>query len=159
MTGLRAVFSPLRAFTWQGIKRWVRQSFPSVQTISTADLANWMAQEAAGPTLIDARRPEEYAVSHLPGALQINSVEAVEAAGISKDRPIVIYCSVGYRSARLGAQLQAAGYSVMNLEGSLFQWANEGRYLHSASGPTRQVHPYSRLWSLLLDSAVVDLAK
>lgn len=159
MTGLPAVFRPLKAFTWQGIKRWVRRRFPSVQEISTADLADWLAQETAQPVLIDARRPAEYAVSHLPEAVQAKSVEAVEAAGVSKDRPIVVYCSVGYRSARLGEKLQAAGYQVMNLEGSLFQWANEGRLLQSAGGPTRQAHPYSRLWGLLLDSAVVELAK
>lgn len=159
MTGLRAVFSPLRAFTWQGIKRWVQQCFPSVQSISTAELADWMAKDTSSLVLIDARRSAEYAVSHLPGALLVNSVEAIEAAGISKDRLLVIYCSVGYRSARLGEKLQAVGYQAMNLEGSLFQWANEGRLLQSATGPTHQVHPYSRLWSLLLDSAVVDLAK
>ncbi len=159
MTGLQAVFRPLKAFTWQSIKRWVRRSFPSVQSISTVDLADWLVQETAQPVLIDARRPAEYAVSHLPDAIQASSVEAIESAGISKDRPIVIYCSVGYRSARLGEKLQVAGYEAMNLEGSLFQWANEGRLLESASGPTRQVHPYSRLWSLLLDSAVVELAK
>lgn len=159
MTWLRTVFRPLKAFSWQSIKRWVQRRFPSVQGISTADLADWLAQETARPVLIDARRPAEYAISHLPDAVQANSVEAVKAAGISKDKPIVIYCSVGYRSARLGEKLQTAGYQVMNLEGSLFQWANEGRQLESASGPTQQVHPYGRLWGLLLDSEVVELAK
>ena len=159
MTGLPTVFHPLKAFTWQGIKRWVRRQFPSVQGISTADLSDWLAQKTAQPVLIDARRPAEYTVSHLPNAVQANSVEAVEAAGISKNRPVVVYCSVGYRSARLGEKLQSAGYPVTNLEGSLFQWANEGRRLESADGPTRQVHPYSRLWGLLLDPAVVELAR
>ena len=157
MTGLRAVFSPLKAFIWQVIRRWVRQRFPTVEGISTAYLADWLTQGAGRPTLIDARRPAEYAVSHLPEAVPANSVEAVEAAGISKNRPIVVYCSVGYRSARLGEKLQASGYRVTNLEGSLFQWANEGRPLQSASGPTQQVHPYSRLWGLLLDPTAVDL--
>ncbi|MGB3296072.1 MAG: rhodanese-like domain-containing protein [Phormidesmis sp.] len=158
MTGLRTVFTPLRAFTWQAIKGWVRQSFPAVQTISTAELADWLGQDSQ-PVLIDARRPAEYAISHLPQAIQANSVEAVEAAAIPKDEPIVIYCSVGYRSARLGHQLQAAGYQVMNLEGSLFQWANEGRSLRAAAGPTRQVHPYNPLWGMLLDPSAVAVAK
>ncbi len=155
MTWLSSVFSPLRPLAWKGVKSWVHQSFPSVGSISTADLANWLAQDAPSPVLIDARREAEYAISHLPQAIWANTVEAVEeaikAANISTESPIVFYCSVGYRSARLAQTLQAAGYTVMNLEGSLFQWANEGRPLVADGEATYRVHPYSRLWELLLE--------
>ena len=143
------LLSPLRPLAWKGVKRWVRQSFPSVESISTADLENWLAQDDP-PLLIDTRQEAEYAVSHLPQAHRASTVEAIEAMGVSKEVPVVLYCSVGYRSARLGQQLQAAGYRAINLEGSLFQWANEGRSLVAAGQPTRQVHPYNRLWQLLL---------
>ncbi len=151
MAWLSSALNPLRTLAWKGVKRWVHQSFPSIESISTADLADWLAQAAPAPVLIDARREAEYAMSHLPQAIWANTVEAIEAAGISKESPIVLYCSVGYRSARLAQTLQAAGYSVMNLEGSLFQWANEGRPLVADGGATHQVHPYSRLWELLLE--------
>ncbi len=149
MVWLSFILSPLRPLAWKGVKRWVGQSFPSVESISTAALANWLVQDDP-PLLIDARREAEYGVSHLPQALHASTVEAIAAAGIAKEMPIVLYCSVGYRSARLGQKLQAAGYRAINLEGSLFQWANEGRSLVAAGQPTRQVHPYSPLWQLLL---------
>lgn len=151
MTWLSSAFSPLRPLAWKGVKSWVHQSFPSIDGISTAGLADWLTQDAPLPVLIDARREAEYTTSHLPQAIWANTLEAVEAADISKESPIVLYCSVGYRSARLAQTLQAAGYSVMNLEGSLFQWANEGRPLVSAGRATHQVHPYNRLWKLLLE--------
>ncbi len=172
-----AVYHSLRSLAWKGVKSWVRRSFSSVPTISTADLADLLQQESAAPLLIDARSPEEYQVSHLRHAHQAKTLAEAEAiiqeAGITEQTaeqtPIVIYCSIGYRSGRLGKALQDAGYRVMNLEGSIFQWANEGRSLvtahssahssanSSASHSTQQVHPYSRLWGLLLDPAVPKL--
>jgi hypothetical protein len=57
---------------------------------------------------------------------------------------------VGYRSARLAKKLQETGYShVINLEGSIFEWYNHG-YPVVAREPVRRVHPYNRLWGLLL---------
>ena len=109
------------------------------------------------PLLLDVRKPEEYALSHLPSAHRAQTV--AEAALViqkiaqqtdpSRLTPIVLYCSIGYRSGRLGAALQTVGYEVANLEGSIFQWAHEGRPLMAGDRSTRQVHPYSRLWGLL----------
>lgn len=157
MISLRTAFHPWRKFAWGRTQRWVQKSFPSVPTISTAELANWLAQEQVAPIVIDVRTAEEYAVSHLLQAHHARSLEAVEqiiadqGRTISQTAPIVLYCSVGYRSARLGESLQAAGYPVVNLTGSIFQWANEGRLLVSADEQqTRQVHPYNWRWQLLL---------
>ena len=173
-----AVSRSLRLLAWKGVKSVVQRSFASVPAISTADLADWLQKETFLPLLIDARSPAEYSVSHLPGAHRAKTLAEAEAvieeSGISKQTagqtaeqaPIVLYCSVGYRSGRLGKALQAAGYRVMNLEGSIFQWANEGRSLAtdllatdlsesaSAHHSTPRVHPYSWLWGLLLDPAV-----
>lgn len=144
----------LRSLAWKGVKSWVQRSFSSVPTISTAALASQLQQADSSPLLLDARSAEEYEVSHLRGAHRAKTIAEAEAvikeANIAKQTPIVVYCSIGYRSGRLGKALQAAGYEVMNLEGSIFQWANEGRSLVTAKGPTQQVHPYSWLWGLLL---------
>ncbi len=151
----RIVFSPFRAIVWQAVKALVRQKFP-LPTLSTATLADWLSNDPSSFILIDTRKKAEYNVSHLPHAHHAETVaesEAVMAAvNLCKRSPIVLYCSVGYRSGRLGVKLQEAGYSVMNLEGSIFQWANEGRSLVTADHSTRQVHPYSDLWGLLLTS-------
>jgi rhodanese-related sulfurtransferase len=108
--------------------------------------------------VIDVRRDYEFAVSHLPQAHHAPNLDAVLALGLAPQQPIVVYCSVGYRSARLVAQLQAAGYSeVYNLAGSIFQWANEGRVLVSQGQPVAAVHPFNPIWGLLLKPELSSL--
>ena len=83
-----------------------------------------------------------------------SAIESV-TAGISKETPIVTYCAVGYRSAEMVKRLKAAGFTnVRNLEGSIFQWANERRPLVQGEQPVARVHPYSTLWGRLLEDEV-----
>ncbi|HJN28142.1 MAG TPA: rhodanese-like domain-containing protein [Candidatus Latescibacteria bacterium] len=150
---------------WPMVKEGIRQRFPQVRQISTAQLASWLAHsDTLQPLLFDVRATQEYAISHLRGARQMSPVQDEAllneplqddplAGGIALDRPIVLYCSVGYRSARMAEMLQERGYTnVVNLEGSLFTWANESRPLVDAQGrSTTLVHPYDEACSGLLD--------
>jgi rhodanese-related sulfurtransferase len=141
---------------WIWVKRWVRRSFPEVPTIGTEALADWLSPTARGQSLVlvDVRKAEEFAVSHLPQACHATTVEAVKQLGLGADQPVVLYCSIGYRSARLVAKLRQAGFTqVYNLEGSIFQWANEGRPLVNDAGAVSSVHPYNPTWGLLLNSS------
>ncbi|MGH7937844.1 MAG: rhodanese-like domain-containing protein, partial [Bryobacteraceae bacterium] len=73
----------------------------------------------------------------------------------AKDATIVTYCSVGYRSAGMARRLHAAGFTrVQNLEGSIFEWANEHRPLVHDGKAATQVHPYDALWGRLLQPEV-----
>ena len=144
-------FNPIRPVAWMVVKQLIRQKFPTVEEISTDQLASWLASDRPPPLLIDARQPEEYAVSHLPEAHHGPTLAAVQRSGVSRDATIVVYCSVGYRSARLAQQLQAAGYDhVQNLAGSIFEWHNQGQPLVADGGLTQTVHPYNRTWGMLL---------
>ena len=68
------------------------------------------------------------------------------------DRPIVVYCSVGYRSSILARKLQDMGFTkVYNLEGSIFKWANEDRPLVQNQTTGYKVHPYNAHWGRLLE--------
>jgi len=143
--------NPLRALSWSLVKRWINQQFPDVPSLSTEQLAHWLVNEQPSPIVVDVRDEAEYAVSHLPGARHLPTVDAIQQADISPDSTLVLYCSVGYRSARLADKLQAAGYPhVFNLEGSVFEWYNQGHPLVADQQPVQQVHPYNRLWGLLL---------
>jgi len=141
----------LRSIGWQIIKRQIRTRFPQVKQLSTAALATQI-QAATPPVLLDTRTEAEFAVSHLANAQRIDpKTEDFSALQLPIDTPIVAYCSVGYRSARLVNRLQQAGYTnVANLEGSIFQWANEGRPVVRKGQPVQQVHPYSQTWGQLL---------
>ncbi len=135
---------------WDQIKSKIRKDFPGVPEISTASLAQAIARGAA-PVLIDSRSHSEFAVSHIPGALHATSVDEVKKVA-PPDAEILVYCSVGYRSAKLVAALRKAGFTkVGNLDGSIFAWANEGRPLVRDGGQSATtVHPFSLRWGKLL---------
>ncbi len=131
----------------------INRKFPSVTWLTTKELARWLNDpDRLQPTLLDARTQAEYKLSHLPQAERIDPHHPnIEAIVSSKDAPVVVYCSVGYRSASVAQQLAQAGFSrVYNLEGSIFQWANEGHPIYHNGYPTTLVHPYDPLWGKLL---------
>lgn len=136
------------------MKALVRERFPGVPHLTTAELADWLADPArTPPLLLDVRSKAEYEVSHLSGARWIEPESSAQdlLPTLPKDRTVVLYCSVGYRSAACATRLLAAGFTnLINLEGSLFQWANEARPLESAAGVAKQVHPYSTRFGRLL---------
>lgn len=151
------LFLNLKNISWAALKTLLHTQFPSVKSLSIADLANWLEQDDP-PRLLDARAPAEYQVSHLPGAqlvtedlLEDAAVEALDAK--SDLQSIVVYCSVGYRSAKLAAKLQQKGFEhVFNLEGSIFAWANAGYPVYRGTEQVTQVHPYNAAWGTLLNA-------
>ena len=140
---------------WSAVERMIESDFPGVPRITTDSLAARLADSTASPpVLLDARANEEVAVSHLAGARRIDPDASRYPAldSLAADTPIVVYCSVGYRSARVTQHLRAQGFTnVSNLQGSIFQWANEGRPVYRDSVEVEAVHPYDRVWGTLLD--------
>lgn len=137
--------------TWPDTLARVHREFPSVQSISPATLAAGAPGEP--PLLLDVRTPAEYAVSHLHGAQRAETLDAALRLlqGRPATAPVVVYCSVGWRSSALAVALQQAGFSaVYNLEGGIFTWANEDRPLYRGEQRVHLVHPYNRDWGALL---------
>jgi rhodanese-related sulfurtransferase len=127
----------------------LKKEFPAVKTLSTADLA----ARSDSPILLDVRSEEEFAVSHIPRALRAeeDAAEQLHQLGVRDDQMVVVYCSVGYRSAKLAQELTAAGFrKVRNLEGSIFAWTNEGRPLVNSHGAAEGTHPFNRVWGRYL---------
>lgn len=155
LVGLLAVlFIWAARLTPERVVPLISARFPQVQWIETQTLAEWIrGDESPMPLLLDARSSEEFAVSHLPGAVHVDPVAPeLGAIGFSPNRPIVVYCSVGYRSAAIAEQIERAGVGpVRNLRGGIFAWANEGRPIVHDGAPTDTVHPYNALWGRLLE--------
>ncbi|WP_426062119.1 rhodanese-like domain-containing protein [Hymenobacter sp. B1770] len=121
----------------------------TVPTIKPVELVLEMSKPSS-PQLLDARSPAEFKVSHLRGARFVNydSLAAEKFVGLDRSQPVVVYCSVGYRSERLGERLYTLGFkNVRNLYGGLFEWVNQNYPVYNAQGRTHNVHPYSALWS------------
>lgn len=134
---------------WDRLLERIRSEFPNVPSIGILELR---ATRSADTLLVDVREPEEVAVSRLPGARATQRIEDVRAwLAHGKYQRVVVYCSVGYRSARFASALQRAGVAnVLNLEGSIFAWVNAGHPVENALGPTTLVHPYDANWSRYL---------
>lgn len=147
-----------REVDWFLLKRSLRSKFGDEHWITTQQLADWLAdKKRPAPVLLDVRTPAEWKVSHLRGARRVDpQADAQTAAGkIAKDAAIVTYCAVGYRSGIMAQRLRAAGYTeVQNLEGSIFQWANEHRPLVRDGEHVTRVHPYSTIRGHLLEPEV-----
>ena len=147
-TTLLAAFLAWPGVTWPAIKARIAKEFPNVKSVSTADLAKRLvAADEPKPVLLDVRTAAEFEVSRIAGARRVDPDAATVA--LPKSTPIVTYCSVGYRSAKFAQRLEEAGFTdVRNLEGSIFQWANEGRPIE----PGAKVHPYNKKWGALLNA-------
>lgn len=77
--------------------------------------------------LIDVREPFEYEMSNLQGENIPLAGVLIEADKISKDKPVVVQCRSGARSAAAIMQLeQNFGYTnLYNLKGGILAWAAE----------------------------------
>lgn len=143
-----------QSFTWRAVHRLIETKYPGVPTLTTDALAERLADSTqADPVLLDARSAEEYAVSHLRGARRVSPDADAHSAfdTLARDTPIVVYCSVGYRSAGVTEKLREQGFTdVSNLKGSIFQWANEGRPVYREGERVSEVHPYNSVWGQLL---------
>lgn len=99
---------------------------------------------------LDTRAQEEYKVSHIDNALFIdyNSFKIKHLKNFEKNTKIVVYCTVGYRSEKIGEKLQNAGFTnVSNLYGGIFAWAKAGKTLYNANGKTNNIHTYNKDWA------------
>jgi rhodanese-related sulfurtransferase len=108
--------------------------------------------------LLDTRSSEEFNVSHLPNALFIDyeSFRPDDVKSLDRNTKIVVYCSVGYRSERIGERLLKLGFKdVNNLYGGIFDWVNDGNKVINRSGITTDtVHTYNKEWSKWLQKGV-----
>jgi rhodanese-related sulfurtransferase len=124
----------------------------SVPTVNPKQLSQ-LLQHKQAPVLLDARSLAEYEVSHITGARFANyeSFEPSQLKDVPKDTPVVVYCSVGARSERVGEQLLQAGFkNVHHLYGGLFAWMNQGNPVYNSHGKTDKIHAYSRSWGVWL---------
>jgi rhodanese-related sulfurtransferase len=126
----------------------------SVPVISVHD-----AQKRKDVLFLDAREADEYQVSHIPSAVCIgyDHWDKSVVQSIPKDQAIIIYCSIGYRSEKIGNKLKALGYTnVQNLYGSIFEWANAGFPLEQHSTKTNKLHTYNKKWSKWVENKNVE---
>ena len=129
----------------------------TIPFINSEDL-NAAIKQGNSVVLLDTRSDEEYAVSHLESAKKIDydDFEKKDVQDIPLNATVVVYCSVGYRSEKIGEQLLDMGFAnVSNLYGGIFQWKNDGfEVVNSRSIVTDSVHTYNKSWSKWLTNGI-----
>lgn len=120
----------------------------SMPVVYVEDLAK---KDKSELILLDAREWEEYSVSHIPQARFIGYDEPsmTVLSDVEKDKEIIVYCSIGYRSEKIAERLKEMGYqNVTNLYGSIFEWVNQGHQIENNHGKTtNKIHTYNKKWS------------
>lgn len=142
------------------LEQGIARSHPEIEHITPAAFDAWGRQDR--PVIVlDVREEDEYAVSHLEGALRVSpqasadDVVALIGNG-AQDADIVFYCSVGVRSSKLASRVadrleRAGAHRIANLSGGVFRWHNEARPLTVGNRPTEFVHPYDATWKRLVE--------
>ena len=85
--------------------------------------------------LIDVRTEGEVSRGLIDGAIHIPlHLLPLRAADIPQNKPVVIYCNSGARSAQACAFMAAKGFENMhNLSGGIMAWARSGKPLSALS--------------------------
>lgn len=99
-------------------------------TVKKIDALKTLAKEKQA-LLVDVREPREYASGHIKGAINL----PLRSLGdnlerIPKNRPVILYCSTGYRTAMGVMALQMLGYTnVRGFPPSIEGWKAAGEQL------------------------------
>lgn len=109
----------------------------AIREIESRELA---ALRATGAPVIDVREPAEFATGHIPGAVNIpRGVLEFEVDGhpavngtrdpalAHRERPVILYCRSGGRSALAAEALSRLGFAMpLSLAGGVTAWAAAG---------------------------------
>ncbi len=85
------------------------------------EILKWQIDEIPEDALVvDVRSPADYKTWHYPGAVNIPLAELPQrATELPKDRPIVLYCPVGYQSLDGAELLRRLGYEAYSFRGGV----------------------------------------
>ena len=159
------IFIPLFIFTLDMVRSQTMEYELMLQTLNSHTVPTIKSSELAADInkefemiIIDTRSSEEYKVSHLQEArfIDFDKFTKEDVKNIPKSMPVVVYCSVGYRSEKIGEKLLKIGFkNVKNLYGGIFQWKNESFEIVNNSGnETDSIHAYNRIWSVWLTNGI-----
>jgi len=97
-------------------------------TISVSDLKGKIDNKE-NFMLIDVREPSEFEIVRIPGSVLIPKqgfLDGSALAGLPQDKPIILHCKSGVRSAECLAILKSAGFAdATHVSGGVVAWAKQ----------------------------------
>ena len=101
-------------------------------TISVTDLEQMLKEREEGSrdfVLVDVREQNEFEINRIPGSVLIPKGEFLNGNAfeqLSQDKPVVLHCKSGVRSAEALAVLKGAGYAdAVHVGGGVVAWVNQ----------------------------------
>jgi len=96
---------------------------------------------------VDVRKPAEMKVSMLPGTI---TKEAFLKTPVKfKNKTVVAYCTIGYRSGKFAEEMANKGIHIYNLKGGALAWVFEGGKVYDVNRESKRVHVYGKKWNYL----------
>ena len=97
-------------------------------TIDVGEAERRLREDPARPLLLDVREPNESALIRAPGAVLVpTSMFAARVGELPTDRPLLVICHVGGRSAAVAGFLARTGRTdVFDVAGGMDAWERAG---------------------------------
>lgn len=134
------------------IKEWtsdIDRKF-SVPKISASQLLNHSNKDK-DVVIVDVRSNDEIQVSKIPGAISLEQFRL--RSDSLKNKEIIAYCTIGYRSSKFVRSILSKFPKAKNLEGSIISWVHAGgKIVDSNENETKRIHAYGRSQKLLPSS-------
>lgn len=108
-------------------------SVPVTKAYKDADVSQFEKLRASEPkpVVLDVRTPEEFAAGHIPGSILLDFRSPKfgdEIAKLPRDKPYLVHCAVGGRSAKACEKMSQIGFTnLVNLKGGFKAWQAEGK--------------------------------
>lgn len=100
----------------------------ALPTVDVTEAARRLAEDPAKPILLDVRERNEFETVRAPGAVLVpTSTFVAQVDRLPKDRPILVICHSGNRSAAVTGYLARTGRTdVANVAGGMTAWERAG---------------------------------
>jgi rhodanese-related sulfurtransferase len=99
----------------------LRQRLSGVSEIGPGEATRMLNHDNA--VLVDMRSDKEYREGHVANAIHIAATDNLAALEKHRDKPVIVYCNSGNRSAGFCSRLRKQGFeSVYNLKGGIVGW-------------------------------------
>ncbi|QDS97369.1 rhodanese-like domain-containing protein [Adhaeretor mobilis] len=136
----------------KSIEEAILQFEPQFSDVRNIEPAQWqrISQDVTQGdfVLVDVRTQEERAVSVIPRSISYSEYQANRSQ--YKNHQVVVYCTIGYRSALVARQLCQQGENAVNLRGGILRWIQLGGSLKDQAGEQiKEVHTYGQAWNFV----------
>ena len=100
----------------------------TIPTIDVGEAERRLREDPDRPVLVDVREPNEYEEVRAPGAMLVPTSQFMSRVGeLPEDRPLLVVCHLGSRSAAVVGYLARAGRTdVVNVAGGMDAWQRAG---------------------------------